>query len=50
MGSNLWQKLKAVNLLRLLENEIMEMFNIGKRSKNKRKIGGAKVCEADEIR
>ena len=28
----------------------MEMFNIGERSKNKRKIGGAKVCEADEVR
>ena len=50
MGSNLWRALKAFNLFKLLENEIMEMFNMGERSKSKRKFGWTKVCETDEVR
>ena len=50
MGSNLWQTLKAFNLFRLLEYEIMAIFSVGERSKSKRKFGGTKVCEADEVR
>ena len=28
----------------------MEMFSMGERSKSKRKFGGTKVCEVDEVR
>ena len=45
MGSNLGQALKVFNLFGLLENETMEMFSLGERSKSKRKVGGTKVCE-----
>ena len=47
MGSNL---LKVFNLLRLLENETMEIFSVGGQGKSKHKFGGIKVCEADEVR
>ena len=50
MGSNLWQSLKVFNLLRLLENETMEIFSVGGQGKSKHKFGGIKVCEADEVR
>ena len=50
MGSNLWQALKAFNLIRLLENETMEIFGKGGRSQSKHKFGGKKFCEADEVR
>ena len=50
MGSNLLQALKALNLFKLLENQTMETFSMGRRSKSKHKFGGMKVCEADEVR
>ena len=50
MGTDLWQKLKAFNLFRLLQNETTEMLSMGKRSKNKHKFGRAKVCEAEDVR
>ena len=50
MGSNLLQALKAFNLFKLLENQTMETFSVGGRSKSKHKFGGMKVCEADEVR
>ena len=28
----------------------MAIFSMGERSKSKRKFGGTKVCEADEVR
>ena len=49
MCSSLWQALKALNLFRLLESEILEIFGMGGWSKSKRKFGGMKVCEAEEI-
>ena len=49
MGSNLLQALKAFNLFKLLENQTMETFSMGGRSKSKHKFGGIKVCEADEV-
>ena len=49
MGSNLLQALKAFNLFKLLENQTMETFIMGGRSKSKHKFGGMKVCEADEV-
>ena len=50
MGSNLLQALKEFNLFKLLENQTMETFSVGGRSKSKHKFGGMKVCEADEVR
>ena len=50
MASSLWQPLKPFNLLRLLENETMEIFSMGERSKSKHKFGGLKVCETDKVR
>ena len=50
MGTDLWQKLKAFNLFRLLQNETTEMLSMGKRSKNKHKFSRAKVCEAEDVR
>ena len=50
MGSNLWQSIKAFNLLRLLENETMEIFSVGGQSKSKHKFGRMKVCQADKVR
>ena len=50
MGSNLWQALKAFDLFWLLENEIMEIYSMGRRSKNKHKFSGMRVCETDEER
>ena len=35
MGSNLWQPLKTFNLFRLLENETLDIFSVGGRSKSK---------------
>ena len=35
MGSNLWQSLKTFNLFRLLENETLDIFSVGGRSKSK---------------
>ena len=50
MGYNLWQSLKALSLLRLLENETMEMFSMGERSNSKRKFDRTNACEADKVR
>ena len=52
MGTNLWQALKAFNLLRLLENETIEMFSIEERSQSKHKFGGTRICsyENREVR
>ena len=50
MVSNLCQALKPFNLFRLLENETMEIFSMGERSKSKHKFGGLKVCKTDEVR
>ena len=33
----------------LLENEKMEIFSMGGRSKSKRKFDGMKICEAGEV-
>ena len=49
LGSNLWQVLKAFNLVRLLENEEMEMFSMTERRKSNCKFGGTKIFEADKI-
>ena len=49
MGSNLLQALKVFNLFKLLENQTMETFSMGGRSKSKHKFGSMKVCEADEV-
>ena len=49
MGSNLWQTLKTFNLFRILENEAMEMFIMGERSKSKYKLDEMKVCKGDEV-
>ena len=38
MGFNLWQALKAFNLLRLLENETVEMFSMGGRKQKQTQI------------
>ena len=43
------QALKAFKLFRLLENETIEMFGMGERTKSKRKLGWTKVCKADEV-
>ena len=37
------------NLFSLLENETIEIFSMGERSKRKRKFGGIKVCKVDKI-
>ena len=50
MGSNLWQAHKAFDLFWLLENETMEIYSMGRRSKNKHKFSGMRVCETDEER
>ena len=42
--------MRLVYLGYLLENETMEMFSMGERSKSKDKFGGTKVCEAEEVR
>ena len=49
-GSNLSQALEAFNLLRLLENEGMELFSMGEGSKSKPKLGGTIICEAGKVR
>ena len=36
--ANLWQALKAFNLFRLLENEIVEMFSMGRRKQKQTQI------------
>ena len=38
------------NLLRLLENESLEMFSTRERRNSKREFGGTKVCKAEEVR
>ena len=49
MSSNLRQAFITFDLLRLLENETMKMFSMGEQSKSKHKLGGTKICEAEEI-
>ena len=49
MGTNLWKGLKAFNLFRLLENEILEMFGEREKRKSKHEFVGNKVCKAEEV-
>ena len=41
---------EVFNLFRLLENEILEMFSMRERRKNKHKFSGTKVCKAEDVR
>ena len=38
------------NLFRLLENKTLEIFNMRERRKSKHKLGGTKVCKAEQVR
>ena len=41
---------KALNLFRLLENEILKIFSIREKRKSRHKFGETKVCKAEEVR
>ena len=38
------------NLFGLLENETLKIFSIRERRKSRHKLGGTKVCKAEEVR
>ena len=53
MSTNFWKWLKAFNLLRLLENEILEMLWEMLEivcEKNAKAFGGANVCKDEQVR
>ena len=50
MGLNFWQARKALNLLRLLENETMEMLSVDEWIKSLCLYIWCKICEADKVR
>ena len=50
MGTNFWQGIKAFNLFRLLENEILEIIIEREGCKSEHKFGGTKICKAEEVK